>query len=176
MPEIVKVYKQSIPAVKFIGRKYGDDDRVNGSFASQWQQWIEQRLFDPIEQAAGGIDACKQLMEDGEAALGFMRYKEGEPFQYWIGMFTPPDTEVPETYDFIMIQPTEAGICWLKGKEPDIYAKEDRCMAKLAEEGMQIHRNKEGAMLFFERYAMPRFDERDEQGNIILDIGFILHQ
>lgn len=175
MPEVVNVYKQSIPAVKFIGKKYGDEDRVNGSFASQWQQWNEQRLFDPIEQAAGGIEACKQLFEDGEAALGFMRYKEGEPFQYWIGMFAPPDTEVPEGYDCIEIKPTEAGICWLKGKEPDIYAKEDRCMTKLAEAGLQVNRDAQGALFFFERYALSRFGNADEQGNIIVDIGFFLH-
>jgi len=175
MPEIVKVYKQSIPAVKFIGRKYGDEDRVDGSYSSKWQQWMGQGLSDPIVQAAGGIEACRQLTEDGEAMLGFMRYKEGEPFQYWIGMFTPPSTEVPESYESIMIEPAEIGICWLKGKEPDIYAKEDRCMAKLAEEGMQANANEQGAILFFERYAHPRFIEVDEQGNRILDIGVFLN-
>jgi len=175
VPEIVKVYKQSIPAVKFIGKKYGDEDRVDGGFASAWQQWIEQDLFDPIVQAAGGIEACKQLLEDGEATLGFMRYKEGEPFQYWIGMLTPPDTVVPESYESVLIEPTEAGICWLKGKEPDIYAKEDRCMHKLAEEGFQVNPNEQGALLFFERYAHPRFNDIDEQGNRIVDIGFFLN-
>jgi len=35
--EIVKVYKQDVPALRFIGKKYGDIDRVNLMFHKQWE-------------------------------------------------------------------------------------------------------------------------------------------
>lgn len=35
MYEIVKTYKQAIPAMRFIGMKYGDADRVNGGFGAK---------------------------------------------------------------------------------------------------------------------------------------------
>lgn len=36
MSEIIKVYRQSVPTLRFIGKKYGDSDRVNGTFGKQW--------------------------------------------------------------------------------------------------------------------------------------------
>src|SRR5690606_13196916 len=112
--------KQAIPAVKFIGKKYNDTDRVNGGFGFAWQQWLEQNWCDPIIEAAGGIDALTNLYEDGFSNLGYMRYKEGEPFEYWIGIFAPPETEIPNGYDGFHIEASNCGICWYKGQEPDI--------------------------------------------------------
>jgi hypothetical protein len=34
--EIKKVYKEHLPAVRFIGKCYTDKDRVNGSFGAKW--------------------------------------------------------------------------------------------------------------------------------------------
>lgn len=31
MAEVIKVYKQSLPAMKFVGKKFGDQDRVDGT-------------------------------------------------------------------------------------------------------------------------------------------------
>src|SRR5690606_27230883 len=97
--EIVKTYRQSIPAVKLIGKKYGDADRVDGMYGYHWKQWLENGWFQIIEDAVGGSEVFENLYEDGTAALGFMRYKEGAPFEYWIGMFAPPDAETPKGFD-----------------------------------------------------------------------------
>lgn len=48
--EIVKTYRQSIPAVRFIGKKYGDGDRVNGGFGQQWGEWFQNGWFDVLEK------------------------------------------------------------------------------------------------------------------------------
>ena len=32
MVEIIKTYRQSVGAMRFIGKKYGDGDRVDGNF------------------------------------------------------------------------------------------------------------------------------------------------
>ena len=44
MFSIVKTYRQSIPAMRFIGKKYGDEDRVDGGFGKQWGVWCGKRL------------------------------------------------------------------------------------------------------------------------------------
>jgi len=170
MAEIVKVYRQAIPAVKFIGNKFGDEDRVNGSFAACWEQWLEQKWPDIINEAAGGVEETSALYEDGDACLGFMRYKQGEPFQYWIGKFAPLDTIPPEGLEGLEVPPSEIGACWVKGKEPDVYGVEMQCAEKLHEQGMQIMQDEQGAFWFFERYSSPRFFEPDENGDIIVDI------
>lgn len=58
--EIVKTYRQSIPATRFIGKKYGDEDRVNGGFGQQWGEWFQNGWFDVLEEAGrrGGSSPC----------------------------------------------------------------------------------------------------------------------
>lgn len=170
MPEIIKVYAQEVPAVRFIGKKYGDSDRVNGGFGSKWDEWIQNGWFEPIERQAGGTERLKAWMEDGEASIGLMRWKEGEPFEYWIGMFVPRDCEVPPGYDSVDFPEGKLGVCWLHGREPEIYAKEHLCAQKLEESGYKVVPDNEQAFWFFERYGCPRFTERDQDGKVILDI------
>ena len=45
MADITKIYTQEVPAFRFIGKKYGDEDRVNGGFGAQWGQAFENGLF-----------------------------------------------------------------------------------------------------------------------------------
>lgn len=33
------------PPTRFIGIKYGDEDRVNGGFGVQWEEWFEKNRF-----------------------------------------------------------------------------------------------------------------------------------
>lgn len=172
--EIIRSYRQSIPAVRFIGKKYGDSDRVDGSYGARWMDWFDHGWFDIVEQAAGGREALRSLYEDGTAPLGYMRYKDGAPFEYWIGMFTPPGTDVPEGFLSIDLEATEVGICWYKGKENEIYAQEHLAMERLQAEGMEIQNDEHGYTNFFERYSDDRFLDQDEQGTKILDIGFVV--
>ena len=169
--EIIKVYKQEVPAMRFIGKKYGDEDRVDGGFGKQFGEWHEKGWFAIIEKLMS--EDLKAVYEDADAHMGLMRHKNGEPFQYWIGMFMPKDTDVPEGFEYYDFPKAELGICWVYGKEPDIYMKEGKCAQKLAEEGHKIVHDKQGATWFFERDVSSRF-KPDEKGNNTLDIGFFL--
>lgn len=171
--EIIKCYRQSIPAVRFIGKKYGHEDKVDGSFAYHWMQWDENGWFDTIADIAGK-ENLQTLYEDGTAPLGFMRFKEGDSFEYWIGMFVPPDTEVPEGFGSLDLEPSDLGICWYHGTENELYAQEHLAMQRLQSEGMEIQPDKEGYINFFERYSEERFLLQDEEGRRILDIGFVV--
>lgn len=170
MAEVIKAYTQKVPAMRFIGKKYGDSDRVNGGFGEQWGQWFANGWFDVLEKAAGGSDGMKKIYEDGDAYLGMMRWKDGEPFQYWVGMFFPSGMEVPEGFESVDFDESVLGTCWLQGPDGTVYGQEDKCAAKLAEMGCEIISDSEGAFWFFERYGCPRFTTPDENGNIILDI------
>ena len=50
MFEIKKVYRQTIPATRFIRKKYSDSDRENGSFAHKWQEWFAKGHFATLEK------------------------------------------------------------------------------------------------------------------------------
>lgn len=175
MSEIIKTYRQKLPAVRFIGKKYGDADRVNGSFSKYWGDFFSNGWFDAIENAAGGAGKCGELYEDGGAYLGLMRCHEGEPFQYWIGMFTPVGTKVPDGFGYVDLPASELGVCWVYGsdKTGDIYCVESECAEKLKQEGFPVSFGADGEDWFFERYGCPRFTHEDEHGNVILDICFV---
>lgn len=168
MSEIIKVYKQSVPAMKFIGRKYSDEDRVSCGFGTKWGEWFRNGWFNVIEQQAS--TSLKETYEDGDAYIGLMRWKDGEPFAYWIGVFMPENTLVPDGFVSIDFSKKELGVCYVYGKEGEVYCKESLCAEKLAKEGYRIIPDGEGAQWFFERYVCPRFTTPDDQGNIILDI------
>lgn len=167
MAEVTKVYKQSVPAMRFIGKKYSDEDRVNGGFGAKWEECFEVGLFESIEKLVGeGIPGY----EESDAYVGLMRWKEGEPFQYWIGMFVPENTPVPNGFDYVDFPKSELGVCWVYGYEQEVYGLEEQCSLKLIEEGYEIRTDQFGAYWFFERYVCPRFTIPDQDGKIILDI------
>jgi predicted transcriptional regulator YdeE len=103
-----------------------------------------------------------------------MRHKKGEKFEYWIGIFTREKTEVPEGFNYVDFPESNLGVCWVYGKENEVYMKEPMCAEKLGENGYAIVNDKDGACWFFERYVCPRFTTPDEKGNIILDICFYI--
>ena len=174
MAEIIKVYKQKVPAMWFIGKKYGDEDRVGGSFGAKWGEWFGNGWFDAIEQAAGGASACHELYEDGDAYIGLMRDKDSEPFQYWIGMFVPCGTAVPDGFECLNFPEASLGTAWVYGDEGDVYCHEPECMTALEKAGYEVMRDSENALWCMERYGCPRFTTPDEKGKIILDICFFV--
>jgi len=170
MPEVIKVYKQNMPAVRFIGKKYGDGDRVDGGFGQKWHEWFQNGWHASLEPLTAGLASEDFPAEDAGAYLGLMRWKEGEPFEYWIGLFTPAGTSVPEGFGSVDFPAKTLGVGWLRGKGGDVFGKEDLCARKLSEAGWEIEVEPSGAWWFFERYVDPRFTQQDAEGNQILDI------
>ena len=168
MAEIIKTYRQKVGALRFIGKQYGDDDRIDGSYGAKWGMFFENGWFGELEQL---VSDPSQTCEDGAGYVGLMRWKEGEPFQYWVGMFMPPGTAAPEGFGHVDFPAGDLGICWVQGMEDEVYGQEEQCARKLLGEGMEIVTDEQGACWFFERYVCPRFTEADEHGKVILDIG-----
>ncbi len=169
--EIVNLYTQDIPSTRFIGKKYGDADRVGGGFGARWGEAFESGLFERIEKAAN----TALFFEDSDAYIGLMRFKEGEPFWYWIGMFTPAGTEVPQGLSFVDFPAAKLGVVWYHGKEDELYGHESLAGEKLVHAGHKIAQV-DGGWWFFERYACPRFTAPDGEGKVILDIVHFLEK
>jgi hypothetical protein len=108
-----------------------------------------------------------------------MRCRENEPFEYWIGIFYPENTPVPDGFDYVDFTASDLGTCWIYGKEngDNIYGMHEECAKKMDENGFHIQddfgRGK-GEYWFFERYGCPRFTTPDENGKIILDYCFYI--
>ena len=169
--EIIKVYRQQVPALRFIGKKYGNKDRVNGMFGKLWGDWFKNGWFDFLEKQ---IDRkLNSIYEDGDAYIGLMRDNNGV-FEYWIGIFMPENTPVPDGYEFHDFPKGAFGVCWLYGRESEVYGLESMCGKKLLEQGYEDTRDSENTVWCFERYACPRFTTPDDKGKIILDIGFFV--
>ncbi len=173
--EIVNMYLQDVPAMRFIGKRYGDEDRVDGGFGARWGEWDANGWMVALTQHLNGVPGGRLDVEDGDACIGLMRWKEDEPFQYWIGMFAAGDAPVPEGCAAVEFPPSTFGICWLRGKEPDIFGKEMMCADRLKEAGHEIATDERQAYWFFERYATSRFMAHvDGGGDVILDIGHFI--
>jgi hypothetical protein len=166
--EIIKMYRQDIPALRFIGKKYGEEDRVDEMYSKHWADWLQAGLFGVLEKQAG-MDP-KAIYADGDAYIGMMRLKKNEPFEYWIGMFMPEGTRVPDGFEHRDFPQASLGVCWVYGNEGEIFMQEDRCRRRLEAEGHTIAAHSDGAFWLFERYCSPRFTEPDAQGNCVLDI------
>jgi hypothetical protein len=107
---------------------------------------------------------------DGGAYIGLMRWKKDEPFEYWIGMFLPAESAVPNGYAYQDFPAADLGVCWVRGSEANVYFQEEKCGEQLQVNGMKVIPDGQDAYWFFERYACPRFITPDANGEIILDI------
>lgn len=170
MSEIKRVYTQSLPAMKFVGRRYGENDRENGTFANKWEEWFANDLFSPLAQLGGE----EEPFEDCNAYYGLCRCKEGEPFEYWIGVFLPLDAPVPAGYDSLDFNAGEIAVFWICGKAPDIYFH--CCMERMDQEGFAWTADRDGVKWCFERYVHPRFTVPDSEGNVTLDMCYYIEQ
>lgn len=162
---IVRVYTQSLPKTRFIGKRYTGEDSVNGSFADKWEEWFENDLFSEIQNDYG-------FFEDADAHIGLCRILQDGSFEYWIGEFAPAGHPVPDGYLSIDFDAADIAVCWVKGKEPDIYFED--CTPALKENNLEWKTGADGIRYCFERYCCPRFTEPDEEGNVILDQCFFI--
>ena len=164
---IEKVYKENMPQVKLVGKRFTNNDRdENGTFAGYWQQSFKDKWFDILKQTNGALGVTDDY-------IGAMRMVGGDVaagFEYWIGMFRATDAEVPNGFDSVEIPSGEIGVCWLCGNEKsgELYGLEasDLSMAAMKEQGWEYV----DTGWFFERYNNTRFSEPDADGNVIIDI------
>ena len=167
MAEIIRVYKESVPVMRFIGKRYTNADRRDGGYGYLWGEWFANGWFETLE--------ALPMPEGGDGSyLGFMRCKATDfdnSFEYWIGMFCEEGTEPPEGYDYVDTPAGEIAVGWIQGPDDGtLYAMEAACDKRFASEGISSRwSDSDGYFYFFERYNCPRFTTPDEQNRVILD-------
>lgn len=159
MTEISKVYREALPSLRLIGKRYTNLDRGPlGGFGLKWEEWFQKDYYLPLYRLG-------PLPESN--CIGCMRVQED--FEYWTGMFFPADTPVPTGYQFADIPPGDIGVCWLYGRRNsgELYGEylHDLCIQKLLETGWEIAENS----WFFERHVDSRFLRPDEKGKVVID-------
>ncbi len=114
------------------------------------------------------------IWENGGAYVGLECRKNGELQQYWIGMFTPEDTEVPQGFEYIDFPKSSLGTCWIYGREEEVHGSVGNCWKALQNEGFEIAVDENGVEMSFENCLCPRFTTPDEKGNVILDYCYFI--
>ncbi len=173
MINVTKVYSEHFPELRLIGKRYTNEDRgEDGGFGAQWNEWMEGGRYDVMKREVGAVPF-------DTSTLGLMTmHGDGSDFAYWIGLFYPAGTNVPEGYDYLDLPESNIGVGWVCGN-PDngeIFGDEPHMAVcqKLAEAGIGSFRNDvagpgSNTYCFFERYNEPRFTEKDADGNVTLD-------
>ena len=169
MTEIVKAFREHVPAARLIGKRYS---LAEEGAASHWGEWFENGWFLPLEMLGA-------LKESEGAFYGFMVARGEEAREYWIGMLFPAGTQAPEGYESLDLPEGEAGICYLRAHEqdPTLYTMHEACVRALRQAGMEAPEgvgSAEQPVLCFERYNCPRFTTPDGEGRVILDYGVYL--
>lgn len=128
MTEIVKVFRERVPAARLIGKRYS---MAEEGAASHWGEWFENGWFLPLEMLGA-------LKESEGAFYGFMVARGEEDREYWIGMLFPAGTQAPEGYESLDLPEGEAGVCYLRAHEqdPTLYTMHAACVRALRQAGM----------------------------------------
>ena len=173
MPEsgadIIKVYIQTIPATRFIGKNFGSEQHPDWGYA-----WGND-VFGKAEKAVNDQAKIRTQFEDADVYCGlYYRNSETGAYDGWCGLFLPPDTEVPDGLDHIDFPEQNLGVCWIYGKQNELYNLVSQCPDKLISSGMEIISDAKGYIGHFERDQCPRFTTPDEKGNIIVDYCYFV--
>lgn len=161
MADIIKVFREDVPAMRFIGKKYPN-------FGGWWGEWFSQGWFEQIENAMNGSDSILEIWKNGGGYIGLERRSETEPFEYWLGMFTPIDTVVPDGFEFVDFPSIGLGTCWIYGSENDVH-NTSGCLKEITDNGFELWKDENGGVWSFENCLCPRFTTPDEHGNVIMD-------
>jgi len=70
MAEIIKIYRQLISAMRFIGKNYGNSEHTN--WGANWGDAFASDVFGKVERASGGEAQSHLLYEDNDAVYRFM--------------------------------------------------------------------------------------------------------
>jgi len=171
--KIVRTFKQDIPALRFIGKRYSskheNSEEVFDEILESMDNWCYNHTFDAIEKQSD-TDLGK-LYESGDSFVGLIRKKEGAVFEYWLGIFMPRETDVPAEYEMIDFPESELGICRVYGKRNAIIHYDADCRKKLAEEGIECQENEKW---FYQRFNWRGFFEEDKFGKRLLDYCYYL--
>jgi len=162
---IKKVFKQELPALRFIGKKCFDT-AATVNVLNMLDKWQLNGWFDDIEKQSG-IN-YKTFFEGGDAYINLVIKKDNGIFEHWMGMFMPTGTGVPqghERYDIMDFPKMSIGVCRVYGKRNEIVNYETECRNRLTEEGFSFG----DEQWYLRRFNWRGFFEEDVYKKRLLD-------
>jgi len=161
---IKKIYKQKLPALRFIGKKFIKPPEPKTVF-DLLDNWQVEDLFADIEKQSD-ID-YKTFFEGADAYISLVREKDGEssPLEHWMGMFVPENTNVPDGYEALDFPQMTIGVCCVYGKKDEVINYKAESRNKLIEEGFALKNGR----WFFRRINWRGFYNEDVYGKCLLD-------
>lgn len=162
MAVIQKVFREEMPEVKLIGKRYTSADRDQyGTFSAKWEEWFRNNTFEQLR-------CCEGIRGISDDFVGAMRMGPSG-FEYWIGMLMNVTDTAPEGFDEIVIPAGPLSVCYVYGKDEggELFSMDvcRACNKAWAEKGWAV----ENDAWYLERYNCPRFTTPDEKGNVVLD-------
>ena len=119
------------------------------------------------------MDKITAIWENGGGYVGLERRAEGQPFEYWIGMFTPAGTAVPEGFDCVDFPAMWLGTCWIYGAESEVHDT-SACKGAITEAGYVLWADHGAGVWSFENCTCPRYTTPDGSGKIIMDYCYFV--
>jgi predicted transcriptional regulator YdeE len=108
--EITKVYTETLPALRFIGKQCLCEPK---DFGKKWDEGLENGWFEQLEKL--GV-----APENGDMYLGATL---GDT--YWIGLLFPTGTQVPKGFEYVDNSETKYAIFRFEGKKDKELLSED---------------------------------------------------
>ncbi len=149
--KILNISKEDMPPLRLIGKRYNG----NVNFRTKWKEWHENDWFNDL----GKTNHCN------ESYIGAKRIVNGM-LEYWIGMFSLPETEVPDGFEYADIDAVNCAVFRLYGKPLKLTSFETHnlCLDELPKYNM-IRYEDHWCFECFEKI----FDFIDTERNIIID-------
>jgi len=170
---IINTRTQEIPALRFIGKKYSEPftDSVFVKVLDNLDNWRLNYMFDAIEKQSDRDP--KTIYEGGDAYISLMK-KDGDFFEYWLGMFMPADTAVPEGYEALDFPRSTWGVCRVYGKRNALIHYDAACRKQLSQDGILHQEDESRAQWFFQRFNWRSFFEEDKYGKRVLEYCYCI--
>ena len=172
--EIVKVYREEMPVMRFIGKKYTSEDFKVINIGDKWEEWFGNNWFEVIKNQ-NDPDLNKPIFDKvGDTVALWYFTKDSDGSEYWIGAFMPENTPIPNEFDYMDFPASTLGICWVYGTIPHIFGANDMVLKSLKEANFEIIPDEKGRFWTLESYHCPRYTTPDEHGKQILDRSYFI--
>jgi len=171
-PGIIKTHKQELPALRFIGKKYSTPDFSFKAILDNLESGCIDHLFEAIENQSDKDPAA--LYEGGNAYIGLVKHNGSEVIEYWIGMFMPQNTGVPQGYAMIDFPKSNLAVCSVYGKRNDIINYDSECRDKLTADYPEFRKNQTDNSWFFLRFNWRDFFKEDKFGKRVLEYCYYM--
>ncbi|MDR3276198.1 MAG: hypothetical protein LBT11_03135 [Treponema sp.] len=162
--KLIKFEVKKLPKLCVIGKeiraKMTEMMGTNNPIPAFWGQCMSGHVFTTLEKTLG------ENMYD-PAYVGFMKMLNEDEVINVCGMLMKPDTKAPEGFVSYDLESFTAGIGWIQGKEPDIYAAEHALVGEAVKNAGYKYDDSKGFAI--ELYNCPRYTNPDENGNKIID-------